>query len=744
MIRDHASALSWGQRLFLVIFALAVLGLAMLIWLRSQHEIQRNAQITFEAQVDKMAADLGAQFGHLRVVLDGSAAFWETHSNASQTQWKNFVERLAPWEKSDGLNAVAFVQPVLKRDLNAFVALMRGRLANDFSVHGYRPQDHAGELLDDSDDLFVITHFEPYQRHRKQLLGLDVGREKARRAALEKARDSGAMVLTDPVRLVTTASDEADLLAVTPVYRSSFPLLTVKQRRVALQGWVTVGLHGPSLAQGVFSEARGQGYDIGLYTLNAAQEKVMLLAPSSAQNMVPRDEGGWSVFLSAEQTLITTRSLVLGGKTWIIEAGSTPQLERRLQGDRWGSLVVNVALAMALTGGLWLLLISRQQSRLLARQVLAQLDERERHYRSVVEGTAEGFWQIDPLTRRTIEVNSSLCAMLGYEREEILGQSPAYFCHPSSREVLNEQMEAIWTTKHRMYEMTLLRKSGEVLFVHMAATTLRDEHDVVTSVFGMLTDITEVVRMREALTEQARALEASNSDLKQFAYVASHDLQAPLRSVSSYLQLLVRRYGDSLNDEAREFIDFAVSGAHRMAQLINDLLAFSRLETRAGRLKPVDVGRCLEQALKNLEVNIASVQGHVEVPAALPVILGEQGQLVSLFQNLIGNALKYCPAERKPRVQISAHEHRDTVEILVADNGIGIPVDQYERIFLIFQRLHGPEQYEGTGIGLALCKRIIDQHGGTISVEANHDETGAELGTIFRVKLPIPRREMES
>jgi light-regulated signal transduction histidine kinase (bacteriophytochrome) len=305
-------------------------------------------------------------------------------------------------------------------------------------------------------------------------------------------------------------------------------------------------------------------------------------------------------------------------------------------------------------------------------------------------------------------------------------------------------MEALWTTTHRIYEITLLRKSGELLFAHTAATTLRDDEGTVTSVFGMLTDITEVVRMREALAEQARALEASNADLKQFAYVASHDLQAPLRSVSSYLQLLVRRYGSELNEEAREFIDFAVSGAHRMAQLINDLLAFSRLETRAGQLKPVSVSRCLEQALNNLEVTIATARGRVEVPAALPVILGDQSQLVSLLQNLISNALKYCPPDRPPIVEITAKEQGETLEISVADNGIGIPVDQYERIFLIFQRLHGPEQFEGTGIGLALCKRIVDQHAGTISVAANHAADGSERGTVFTVTLPIPAREGKS
>jgi PAS domain S-box-containing protein len=737
MKRDFNTSLSWGQRFLLAGFTLLVVTLAVGIWWRSQNEALRNAQISFEGQVDKLASDLTMQIHTVKVILDGAAAFWQTTPLANRSQWEAYTSRLRPWNQTNGLNAVSFVQPVAHDDLQAFSEAMKSKLAEDFQVHGYQPYVHGGTPLTDQKDAFVVTHFEPYQRYRSALLGLDIGAEKTRRAALEAARDRGKMVLSDPVSLIITASNGVDFLAATPVYRSKFPLLTVEQRRAALLGWAVLGVHGPSLAQGVFSQARSEGYDISLYTLNAGQQRVEFLHASAGQGL-DKDPGLLSWIL--HPSLSTTRTLILGGKTWGIEAYSTPQLERRLQGDRWGGLVVNLALAFALAAGLWLLLFSRQQSRLLATQALAELDERERHYRSVVEGTAEGYWQIDPLTRRTVEVNSSLCTMLGYSRDEMIGQSPAYFTAPSSQQILLEQMDALWTNKHSMCEITLLKKDGGAVMVYLAASALRAADGTVETVFGMLTDITEVVRMREALTEQARALEASNSDLKQFAYVASHDLQAPLRSVSSYLQLLERRYGDSLDGEAREFIDFAVAGAHRMAQLINDLLAFSRLENKAGQLKPVSVSRCLEQALRNLEVNIASANAEVDVPPSMPVILGDQGQLVSLFQNLIGNAIKYCPADRPPRVEISAQEHEDVLEVSVADNGIGIPQDQYERIFLIFQRLHGPGQYEGTGIGLALCKRIVDRHGGSISLAPNKNGQGGEQGTIFTVRLPMPRR----
>jgi len=241
-----------------------------------------------------------------------------------------------------------------------------------------------------------------------------------------------------------------------------------------------------------------------------------------------------------------------------------------------------------------------------------------------------------------------------------------------------------------------------------------DELGLLTDAFNqMLGRIEEQNRdLRKLITE----LERSNKELEQFAYVASHDLQEPLRMVSSYTQLLERRYGDKLDDKGRTFIAYAVDGATRMQRLINDLLEFSRISTRGKPLQPVDVNRVLGAVRGNLSLAIQEV-GALVTNDELPTVMADETQLVQLLQNLIGNAIKFHGGER-PQVHVSAQAAATEWIFAVRDNGIGIAPEYFERIFVIFQRLHARGEYPGTGIGLAVCRRIVERHGGRIWVES--------------------------
>lgn len=221
--------------------------------------------------------------------------------------------------------------------------------------------------------------------------------------------------------------------------------------------------------------------------------------------------------------------------------------------------------------------------------------------------------------------------------------------------------------------------------------------------------------LRAEIERRNAALERSNHALQEFAYVASHDLQEPLRSVASFTQLLRKRYGAHLDADANEFIDFAVDGAVRMQQLIDDILAYSRVTTHGRPLEPVDLNESASRALANLRFTIEERGAGVRV-APLPRVLGDPVQLAQLLQNLLGNALKYGGAP--PQVSVSAAREGEVWRVCVADNGIGIAPEYHERIFRIFQRLHTRAEYGGTGIGLAICKGIVERHGGHIWVES--------------------------
>jgi PAS domain S-box-containing protein len=228
---------------------------------------------------------------------------------------------------------------------------------------------------------------------------------------------------------------------------------------------------------------------------------------------------------------------------------------------------------------------------------------------------------------------------------------------------------------------------------------------------------------------KAQQLSRSNSELEQFAYVASHDLQEPLRMIASYTQLILRRYGDRFDGDAREFMDFIVDGATRMKQLIEDLLAYSRVGTHGKAFRPTDSGAAVQKALANLRAAIENSNGTVTCDP-LPTINADEFQLVQLFQNLIGNALKFKGAET-PRVHISVNEQADTWTFGVKDNGIGIDGEYFDRIFMVFQRLHSRTDYPGTGIGLAICKKVVDRHGGRLWIES-----GVGSGSTFWFTVP--------
>jgi PAS domain S-box-containing protein len=326
--------------------------------------------------------------------------------------------------------------------------------------------------------------------------------------------------------------------------------------------------------------------------------------------------------------------------------------------------------------------------------------------------------------------NAGAVQLFGYRADDIIGR-PVTLLIPEDR--WEEESRTVEQLLHgeqvALFESMRRRNDGTLVPVSLRISPIKDIKGRVVGASNIVRDITEQKRIEERLRTLVVELERSNLELEQFASVASHDLQEPLRMVSSYTQLLELEYGDKLGDEAREYIGYAVDGARRMQRLINDLLEFSRVGTRGRRLEPVDANVVLGTVRANLSIAIEDAAALV-TNEELPTVMADATQLGQLLQNLIANAIKFHGA-RAPRVFVAACERGAEWVFSVRDNGIGIEPQYFDRIFAIFQRLHVAAEYPGTGIGLAVCKRIAERHGGRIWVESDPGN-----GTTFSFSIP--------
>ncbi|HWB12199.1 MAG TPA: ATP-binding protein [Pirellulales bacterium] len=332
---------------------------------------------------------------------------------------------------------------------------------------------------------------------------------------------------------------------------------------------------------------------------------------------------------------------------------------------------------------------------------------------------------------RIVQVNEQTEQCFGYPRSALVGQPlevlvPARLRDRFRPDPFSASVAAC--EQGGRAEFAGLREDGTEFPLEVRVQALVSEREVLVLI--AIVDITQQKNAEAALKRLADELQRSNADLTQFAYVASHDLKEPLRKVSSFCQLLKDRYGEKIDADGQRYIDYAVDGSRRMNSLITALLELAQVNSRAAPAATVDVGVVCRCAIDNLSTAIEDSGAKVVCDQELPVVLGDEAQLTQLFQNLIGNAIKFR-GPKTPLIAVEARPHNGQWQFAVRDNGIGIDPAQHERVFQIFQRLHTREKYPGTGIGLSICQRIVQRHGGRIWIES---EPGC--GTTFHFTLP--------
>ncbi len=382
--------------------------------------------------------------------------------------------------------------------------------------------------------------------------------------------------------------------------------------------------------------------------------------------------------------------------------------------------ITGLAVLIIVETALILALLVNLRRRRRAEQALR---ESESKYKALYDGSADGIFLLDD-NGTILDGNAASLRMYGYSLEEIKGTKIEDLIHPEDLKRIPSKFQDLLKGENLRIDRRIRRKDGTYLTIEVTGSRVGEN-----LVQGLYRDITERKEMESLLRQWAEDLSRSNADLEHFAYVASHDLQEPLRTVVSALQMLEKQHKGKLGEDSDQLIDYAVDGAKRMKALIIDLLAYSRLTTRGHPFGAADAQEVLDQSLRNLR-SLIDERGAQITHDQMPRVLGDSSQLLQVFQNLIGNAVKFGPS-KSSKVHVSAQRNSDEWIFSVKDNGIGIEDKYFDRIFVIFQQLSKKGPFQGTGIGLAIVKKIVERHRGRIWLESEVD-----VGSTFYFTIP--------
>jgi len=755
----EAAAKAWrrgsrASRAAGLLVACAGLALTVVGFVTTRHLERKRLEADFRGHALGLVAALQTTIDIYAEELHSIGRFYAASNLVERDEFRAFVEgilshRLAVqaliWARRvPGGRRAAFEKSARREGLRGFALTERG--------HDGRPVP-TGERA----EYYPVWYLEPAQGDGFRL-GLDLGSDETYGKAFAEARDTGNLVATARTTLAGGARPPVAVALVLPIYQNGTPLLAGPElRRASLLGFVVGLLRVDDLvAEAVSDPTLG---DLRLRLTDQEGPEVQLLGagayppPAGQPASTPADlrERG------ALPGLRYGAQLILPQRRWDATVTASPH---HVPGTRmwWSRAVVALGLLLsALLAAYVSSIVGRAAwaGRLVAErtaelsqtneQLQREVAERLRHeealrrseerFRLLVQTMNEGLAVIDT-SRKLIYVNDALCRTLGYAEEELLGRSPAEFMDDANRGILAEQLARRALGDDTPYEITWTTRDGHPVPTIVSPRPRFGPDGEYQGSFAVITDIS---RLKQAQEE----LQRSNAELEAFAYIASHDLQEPLRKVRAFGDRLEVKCAAALGEQGRDYLQRMQTAAARMQELINDLLAFSRVTTRAQPFTPVDLNQVVREVVSDLETRIEQVGGCVDA-GNLPTIDADPLQMRQLLQNLIGNALKFRREGVPPVVRVRGEivggaSTEESCRLVVEDNGIGFDMKHADRIFEMFQRLHGRGEYEGTGVGLAICRKIVERHGGAIAAQSTPGQ-----GSVFTVTLPVHHAESPS
>ena len=587
--------------------------------------------------------------------------------------------------------------------------------------------------------------------------GYDIGSDPITRHAIETALQSGSgnLVATERLPLPQDAnsfSSGTGVRILLPVYRNEMSSTNAMGSRPRILGFLAAVLRPSAMIRTTIYASSAEKLNVCLFDRSAPDDAGLLDAQFS-DVQAPRPTSLQEA-LAGDASTMVTESVQIANRLWTLVCKPSEGFAWKGDWEAWAVLVGGILLTGLLSSYLYTLLgqaayvenlITKRTRELAAMNVRLQneiaerergenaLKESEAHYQSLVDTVPMNILRKN-LEGRITFGNRLYCETMGIPQDRIVGKTDFdLFPEELARKYVADDRKVIESKrifegveKHR-------RRDGSLAHMQVLKAPVTDAGGKVVGIQVIFWDVTEKKVAEDHLKQTLDDLARSNRDLEQFAYVASHDLQEPLRMIASYTKLLSKRFEENVDGEAAEFVHYAVEGAVRMQQLINDLLAYSRLGSRGHPFEEIAMEQVVRDTLANLQISIDENCALI-TNDPLPKVHGDRVQLTQLLQNLLSNSIKF-KSDQSPKIHVSAVEKDRHWIFSVRDNGIGLDPQYADRIFVIFQRLHTRDKYPGTGIGLAICKKIVERHGGEIWVESKPGK-----GATFYFSLPVIRQ----
>lgn len=684
--------------------------------------------------------------GDLEALLSVGHFFAASHQ-VDEEEFQRFVRGPLSWHAE--IESFEWI-PVVPRE-------QRGAFEEAHQITFHELDSNERRVAAGERDVYYPIRFVGSLRHPPFGEGYDVGSDPITRQAIETAlRTRGAtLVATERLPLPQDPNSFASGTGVRillPIYHPVSGATNVTRAPSNVMGFLAAVLRPSAMIRKTIYASSAEKLNVCLFDGSAPDDAALLDAQFS-DVQAPRPTSLQEA-LAGDEPAMVTENIPVANRIWTLVCKPSSGFAWQGDWEAWSVLFGGIVLTGLLSSYLYTLLgqaayvenvITKRTRELAAMNVRLQneIAERERGERALKESEAHYHSLVDTvpmnILRKNLEGritfgNRLYCETMGMSQEKIVGKTDFdLFPEELAKKYVADDRKVIETKqifdgveRHR-------RPDGTLAHMQVLKAPVTDSSGKVVGTQVIFWDVTEKKLAEDNLKQTLEDLARSNRDLEQFAYVASHDLQEPLRMIASYTKLLAKRLAKNMDGEAEEFVRYAVEGAIRMQQLINDLLAYSRLGTRGTPFEVTDLEQVLRETLANLQIAIDENCALV-THDPLPTVLGDRVQLTQLLQNLISNSIKF-KSDQSPKIHVSAALKDRHWILTVRDNGIGLDPQYAERIFIIFQRLHTREKYPGTGIGLAICKKIVERHGGDIWVES---ESGR--GAAFHFSLPVMRQ----